>query len=283
MKIIPKKSVKFQFDVSKYSFPNECLKGSKYLPEVQDICTATGIFEQRDICLDLLVSSNKLFQNINCRERSSATQFEKVVSLFELIHLHNSKIHKLSLAKRRSLAARIAASLLLLHTSPWIGDSLWTSKDIFVGIGREGFVSSPYVSKPFTDEQLSTQPGDASANSSSETHGSLHNNPVVFVVGIVLLELGLGKPFETLADSSNCSNIATATEGELLTIALQSLRSKRCREKLSVDYRQATELCITQVFRANCKQFSDSEFREEYCREVVEPILREYRTFSGKV
>ena len=105
-------------------------------------------------------------------------------------------------AETLTLGVQIALAMMQLHTTQWLGDD-WTKKDIFilhravkrqvVGSGQRMVIWEPILEHPFVHRTFDGQPRQISAAESVADY-----NRCLFSLGVVLIELALGKPIEEL-------------------------------------------------------------------------------------
>lgn len=95
----------------------------------------------------------------------------------------------LSKRARLQLAVTLASTALQLHTTPWLGDD-WNGKRIRF---RQESIDRPYVSRAFPKTDI---PPGANPNATS----CLIRNQCMFGLGVLLLELSIGKPLEHYQD-----------------------------------------------------------------------------------
>lgn len=96
-------------------------------------------------------------------------------------------------SNRYEVASILAAAVLQLHTTPWIPNS-WSMDEIYL-IGNGGDQSQtkhPYVSTLFASKSGPISQAPQSKNEPAPSH-----NPIVFALGVMLLELHFGKPLDS--------------------------------------------------------------------------------------
>jgi hypothetical protein len=112
----------------------------------------------------------------------------KTVSLASLLSSHAADLKQ----QKWTLGLQLASSVLQLHTTSWLNER-WGAKDILFFQHTNGtvFYDSPFIRRTFTLSQSAV----GSSASSSRRYRSI---PVLFALGIVLIELYYRKPFEDL-------------------------------------------------------------------------------------
>ncbi|RPA84580.1 hypothetical protein BJ508DRAFT_323489 [Ascobolus immersus RN42] len=248
------------------------------LAEVRSLCDSAIQLGNGDFCLDLRVLRSKLLHNIDHREGSTVAHFDRVVSLYELIRMHHNQNFPFHPRTRRAISLKIAASLLRFHTSPWINEAFWSSKEVFVAIRKDGYLSDPYLSTSFLDEPRAgcDSNGGTPWNDPNSRGRTRHKNPALLALGVLLLELELGKPIEALVPDLEDGADKSESRTALFIAANKVLETREYQETVSDNHLLATESCINCAFTMRYRRFSDEKFREAFCEEVILPILRDY-------
>jgi hypothetical protein len=116
----------------------------------------------------------------------------KTVSLAALLSTHTADLKQ----QKWTLGLQLASSVLQLHTTSWLNER-WGAKDILFFQHTNGtvFYDSPFIRRTFTLSQSAIR----SSASSSRRYRSI---PVLFALGIVLIELYYRKPFEDLQNEN---------------------------------------------------------------------------------
>ncbi|RPA74560.1 hypothetical protein BJ508DRAFT_418574 [Ascobolus immersus RN42] len=255
----------------------------------QNLCTPVcHCIDQKIVCFHFRLhqDSSLLLHNPSYNEAASmvSSPVGKLVSLHELIRQNSSESGGLSRRKRLAFAARISCSLLQLHSSPWINESRWSARTVFVGLDQDGkeVVSGPYLSQPFSQNLLNAGIEDSSGRILLPTTQSWPKiSPVLLTLGVLLLELAMGNPIEQLAANQSDITSNPLSLHVLWRAAIEVLKSEQFGEAISDTYYKATQKCIDSSFTADSFHFSDEAFQLEYCRDVVAPIMNEYCTFVG--
>ena len=177
----------------------------------------------------------------------------------------------LSRGSRLHLGLTVASSVLQLHRTPWLCDD-WSKDDIMVyeddtcGLNEEVFVSRSFP------EAIS--PEDSSRNANFP----VIRNTTVFALGIVLIELSLGRSIESLRTlddplgADGCANIQTiwCTADRLLN-TIYSEYGRR--------YGDAVRRCIYCDFDQRHTTLDNEKFRQAVYDGVVAELEDEVDTF----
>ncbi|QVM06015.1 hypothetical protein D8B26_000725 [Coccidioides posadasii str. Silveira] len=101
--------------------------------------------------------------------------------------------HRLSRADRLQLAVTLASSILQLYQTPWLED-VW-QKDEILFIQR---TDGPVYGQPFITRHLSSAVSKQTKPKLEPHTHPVIRNPVLFALGVLLIELCLSKPLEQL-------------------------------------------------------------------------------------
>ncbi|KAL8994644.1 MAG: hypothetical protein Q9169_005445 [Polycauliona sp. 2 TL-2023] len=161
----------------------------------------------------------------------------------------------LSKRARLQLAVTLASTALQLHTTPWLGDD-WNGRSIRF---RQGSIDQPYISRPFprTDVPVGQNPNATSC---------LIRNQCMFGLGVLLLELSIGRPLEHYKDP-----------GQPLTLedwASITRLVKNLNDEESIGYMTALDACISGNFGPQVRELSleNDTFRQAVYQVVVAPL-----------
>ena len=167
---------------------------------------------------------------------------------------------------RLKLATTLASTALQLQTTPWLNSS-WDSHDVLF---HTGIAADPYITKGFDSE--ANQPEDHVKLAKP----SPVRNESIFNLGVLLLELCLGKPldyFRTPEDSSIFTEFCIAKR------LVENLA-----EEASSGYADAVTACIYCDFGREVKDHSldNDAFRQAVYEYVVTPLDEDWRHFNRK-
>lgn len=204
----------------------------------------------------------------------------KVVPLKSLLSSHEQSAQRqplyisLSTKQRYGIAASTAWSVLHLSGSPWLGDH-WDKKQANIFLernqdGREIFSRYPCASYIFLPPTSLEQPATNDLN-------LLIPNRAVFALGILLIELCINRPF---AESHQSGESVTPTS--LLDDYQAALSKLDEVYSLAGDsYGYAVMRCVKFAFQGRdlYKDFSFSQFRQQFYDSVVAPVQATYLAF----
>ena len=167
---------------------------------------------------------------------------------------------------RLQLAVTLASTALQLHTTPWL-DSGWDSKCIKF---RGGSLDHPYIAKSFPEP-----PTQTSEETNTAANSAIRNRSL-FGLGILLLELSVGKPLDFCKDDKEMSLM------DLYILASQLI--KYLRDEENAGYFQAVQACLFCNFgtKAPDLDLENDSFRRAVYDDVVSPLEREAEAFDPK-
>lgn len=161
----------------------------------------------------------------------------------------------LSKRARLQLAVTLASTALQLHTTPWLGDD-WNGKSIRF---RQGSIDQPYISRAFPKTDI--PPGE-NINATS----CLIRNRCMFGLGVLLLELSIGKPLEHYKDPEQPLSLE---DWASITKLVEDLNNEE-----SIGYMTALDACIRGNFGPQVRELSleDDTFRQAVYQVVIAPL-----------
>ncbi|RYP19185.1 hypothetical protein DL765_003500 [Monosporascus sp. GIB2] len=191
------------------------------------------------------------------------------VSLRDLL---DRRLRPPPLSRRHRMASMIAASILNLHSTPWIPLAL-TSKDLYF-IQRHGKVEYDQV---FVTRKVGDDISVAS-DTSCDAVNNFDGNPSLHALGVVLMEVMLWKSVHDFWDDveeTECANIPSQV---LLNIRSSNgfKRTSSVLERVGFSgglaYREAVEHCIKCDLQCDNESLDDDEFRDAVYNYVVAPL-----------
>ncbi|KAK8848468.1 hypothetical protein PGQ11_014948 [Apiospora arundinis] len=204
-----------------------------------------------------------------------------ILTLGQVLEGAGKSLPSLSFRQKQTLAATVASNVLQLAKSPWLPD-VFDSKDIlFVNLDGSPSYDHAFVSKRLPErdrpESVPQHEGDAGFNVSS-----IIQNGTIFSLGIVLLELALGKRLRSLRDTTTRTAekeeknpspdeaVPEARRRDLLLdyeTALQHLNA--VDTEMGPNYYDAVRRCIRCEFMHPTLDLEDDGFRQEVFGRVV--------------
>lgn len=145
----------------------------------------------------------------------------------------------------------LASTALQLHTTPWL-DSKWTAKCIQFA---NGSLQHPFVSRAY--------PGGIAATEVLESRGSPVRNRSIFGLGILLLELAVGRSIDCFKNSEQ------PLPSEDFLIASQLLDELKDNE--GPGYLNPAQACIFCNFGSKAKILDLSN--DSFCQAVYEDVI----------
>jgi hypothetical protein len=189
----------------------------------------------------------------------------------------------LSRKQRLSLAVSLTSAVLQLYDTPWL-DEFWTVDDIrffFKGIdgNQNPSISNPYVSRSFsTRSSLGQQLPRSRATDTLLSPFVI--NKTLFALGIVLIELCLNQPFDSLRTSqpevlNQASNILDDYQ-----IALGAI--SKVYQEGGDQYGYVVQRCLKCEFQGqdSMKKLSVPRFKGFVYEYILRPLKTDYEQFS---
>lgn len=168
------------------------------LQEISDLCSTLSHSDFGTSWSGVLTHEEKRCQRIRAVMRLGlpADSEIKTVSLASLLLDHTADLKQ----QKWTLGLQLASSVLQLHTTSWLNER-WGAKDILFFRHSNGnvFYDKPFIRRTFTSNQCTIQ-------SSASTSRQYRSIPVLFALGIVLLELYYRQPFESLQNEDEKQN-----------------------------------------------------------------------------
>ena len=168
---------------------------------------------------------------------------------------------------RLQLAATLASTALQLQMTPWLS-SKWSAKDVLF---HDCIPEHPYVTKSFSKD--SSQPEQPNADTTSPV--GMFRNESIFNLGVLLLELTLGKPLDCFKSPQ---------DPQIFTDYFIARRlAETLAEEASFGYADAVKACIHCDFGRDVKNHTldNDTFRQAVYDHVVAPLEDEWKQFNG--
>ena len=248
---------KLSLTVADFSLPTACPEGGQKQPV--DLCMAL-----RNAKKEQPISYGSLFDT-ECADREFKvyplvkainSDYWSEVTLDDILEGKKELRPLVSLAEKVQLALTIALSVLQLSKTPWLPGTL-TKRNVYC-FRREDSISYEYRF------HLRTCPASSVKPPSTAQGCSYENNPTLFALGILLLEIILGQSFEQLRSPFKQINI-TDPHG----IIHDSIAAHKLLERVALinpAYQAIIQKCIDCT---ETRGLDDDDFRQEVYNDVV--------------
>jgi len=241
-------------------------------PPIKSICLAAP--RNNNLSLNLVIENDKIWRNPPPPRQSFAKKVRHQIPLSEVIQ----KSLRLKSSLQQSglnhvLAVVIANSALQLCGTPWLPKG-WSKDSIrFMQTIQDEILPRPVISTQF-DSNLGNHPFP-------EEEQSVHPNPDVLALGIVLLELFFGKPIEEYRLEEDLT-----PEGKVDVNTDYWAAVRLCDDAdwdVHDDYRQAVKFCLNWNLQGYANDFDGSTLYQSFYRNVAWPLEKELRGYQLSV
>ncbi|KAK8091753.1 hypothetical protein PG997_002114 [Apiospora hydei] len=208
-----------------------------------------------------------------------------IVSLRQVLESGGKSLPYLAFRHKQTLAATVASNVLQLAKSPWLPEVFDCEDILFVNLDGSPSYDHVFVSKrlPERDSPKTLDDGDDPKHHIS----GIVQNSTLFSLGIVLLELALGKRLRSLRKPTAIVTAATTTDEEESSPSQRSPTQDAERRDLLLDYQTALQhlnavniemgpnyhdavrRCIKCEFMHPTLDLEDDGFRQEVYGKVV--------------
>ncbi|KAK6838009.1 hypothetical protein PG987_006290 [Apiospora arundinis] len=212
-----------------------------------------------------------------------------IVSLRQVLENGGKSLPRLAFRHKQTLAATIASNVLQLAKSPWLREVFDSEDILFVNLDGRPSYDHTFVTKrlPEREQPKSISHQDGNIKPNQDISGMIQNH-AIFSLGIVLLELALGKRLSSMRKPTTTTTITTSAteegphqqESGLLgeadrrrdllldyDTALQHLSV--VNTEMGPYYHDAVRRCIKCEFMHPTLDLEDDEFRQEVYKKVV--------------
>jgi hypothetical protein len=255
--------------------PDPQLITPKGLTEIQDLCGSLhGMLSAKcGICLGYIKahSSEDRHGLYWPKNRLIDDTPLSVESLTNLLGKSTLRKCRWTNADARRLAVPLAAGVLRLHDTPWLGTT-WSNKDITV-IFQNGKVLAEH---PFVSGELINT---AVATPDTSFIAAVIRNKTLFTLGLVLTELCMGKPIDELsipgelnADGSKHDLSDYLTVSRLLTL-------EEISDRFGRRWSDVVRRCIYCDFNHSKTSLDDAGFLKAVYHGVLVELEEEHRQF----
>ncbi|KAF1959280.1 hypothetical protein CC80DRAFT_533456 [Byssothecium circinans] len=246
------------------------IRGPRLDVRIDDFCRrlSASSFECQTECLGYLSVANQRRYEVfpletwQIHEGKSAS-----LSLASLLTQARtaSATKTLSLHDRLQLAKSVATGVLQLYNSPLL-QSTWTKEDIT-------FV--PRMDKPYRKAYIS-KPTSMADDTTRKTKALPYiHNPTIFALGILLIEICLGRALGDLRTLEDCNSEAEMNKPSMATdyaTAIRLLDSEKILVESGESYADAVRRCISCNFGPTKTDLENDDFRQAVYSGVVAPL-----------
>ena len=223
------------------------------------VCTLIREAHRNNSSLQLIFDGEKLWQ---ARSTGSHIVLKPEIGI-PLNTLLGDSTLRLSLKESRALAVVLAHAFLHYCESPWVSNK-WNKEHVnFFTTVNGPDLMRPYLATQF--EAWTIHPEETSDNMYR------HPNPALLSLGILLLELYLSKPIESLWDDDDTEN---GMEGINTNWITAEKLLDRLEDDLYEGYRNAIQAClkIDYVESEDSMSLDQEDFRRLIYERVVVPL-----------
>ena len=197
-------------------------------------------------CVGVLENTDKCKHYVYPTPFTSRCQSTKAISLGRLIRskLTPGLVGGISVHERIGLAKNLAIAVLQYHATPWLQHS-WRSEDIlFFGIDEKPQLQDlPNLSAPHLTAKVKRPDAQISLASTFSPH--IARNPILFSLGVVLLEIAHAASLESLQQPSDLTNGHEDQHTEFFT----ARRLAKCKHSvMGIKYHNIVEQLVECVF-----------------------------------
>ena len=234
-----------------------------------------------NLCKALLGAENSEFLGVIAGDRNIHHRVTCTNALLGLDTRKTSlgallKRHEIGKRERLELGVRLASTLLQLHDTPWLPDQ-WSKDDIYYLTRVDTDKSDlPYLSKHFVSPSCTNLLMQPTQN--MEPSLGIKNQSI-FALGVVLIELWFGKPFDQFRDPRDLGyNNAV---NSLSDYATASRLIEDVYEEAGQWYGDAVRRCVYCEFDQRENSLNKGLMKEAVHRGVVAPLEKNLDAFCG--
>lgn len=243
------------------------------LSEIQDLCEGIGrLRSQRcGMCMGVLSSAQHQHGLYRPQELLLDSPSLSIHTLSELIK-HQAQGVTITNADARQLAVALATGMLRLHDTPWLMRS-WTGSDISLLI-RDAKVLATH---PFISQDLHAQTSQSAADL-PQTTSRIIRSPMLFSLGILLIEICMEKPIDELRHADEVN--ADRTLSDYLTTK-RLVDSEEISNRFGQRWSDVVRRCIHCDLNQAKSSLEDADFRCAVYHEIYAKLEEERRHFFG--
>lgn len=162
---------------------------------------------QKSMCVAVLENTDRSKNFVYSPANVTCSTRRRAVSLEQLLTKMNAQgvSGKFPLHERLRLAKTLAVAALQYHSTPWLR-TCWRSEDVYF-FGDEVVASQepPVLTPPHLNVRVRGPDGQLSRSSTFPPH-TLARNPLLFSLGVILLEIAYSSPLESFQRPNDLNN-----------------------------------------------------------------------------
>lgn len=180
--------------------------------------------------------------------------------------------------ERVTLALTVATSVLQLAGTPWLPTKLTTNDIFLVRCNGTTHFEEAFIIKRFpetSDEMhLDVQPPPDLAS-------AMHQNQGLLFLGIILIEIMLGAPFDTFRKSHEQQHDPWTLGSFSSELDTAVMLLGRLGTRASPNYKHAVERCIRNKFPAPMPNMNGEQFRKQVYVHVIAPLEQDLEQYTS--
>ena len=203
--------------------------------------------------------------DVTCSERRRAVSLERLITKMN----EQGASGRLPLYERLRLAKTLAVAVLQFHSTPWLR-TCWRSEDVYffreevIILQERPILSSPHVNVRFRDPD-----GPLSQSSTFPSH-TLARNPLLFSLGVVLLEIAYSSTLESLQQPNDLND----SQKNLYTEFFMARRlASSGRSDMGGSYHKIVERLVECDFGCG-NDLSDRQLQVALYKDIICPLER---------
>ncbi|KAF2739422.1 hypothetical protein EJ04DRAFT_310925 [Polyplosphaeria fusca] len=247
-------------------------------PQITDLCDTLRVPSKRPTALGYLDDQawqHHLYSHHHTQQIVSSL---RIVSLYDVISSRTRG--DISTKEKRALALKLALAVLQLHDTPWLPPT-WDSKNIQFITNSPNNPTSLFEPSYVACSFSAASPGQCQQQRSSNGR-ILSKNPMIFALGVALIELSYGMPLLQRALPSELDDQGIPNANTEMLVAARLVKDIRNREL--DNYAWATARCVEcDMGYPFDYSLEDDGFRAKFVEGVVLPLKDDYEEVFAEV
>ena len=225
-----------------------------------------------NVCVGVLENTDKCKHYVYPSPTAAQCQSSKGISLGQLMRSKSEPrlVGGIPVHERIGLAKSLAIAVLQYHATPWLSLS-WRSEDIlFFGVDdMTQFPELPNLAAPHLNAKVKRPDGvDGQLSLASTCSPHIARNPILFSLGVVLLEIAHAASLESLQQPSDLTNGQEDQHTEFFT----ARRLAKCKNSvMGIKYHKIVEQLVECVFPCGDDLKSD-QLQAAFLKDVICPL-----------